>query len=234
MASSGFKAVCFDLFHTLVDVGNVPESVGRYTADMLGVSRQHWNAACFSDVHEIRAPSRHRDIIRSLAHSLDPDISMQVIDAATRDRQRRFDHALMVVEPAVLALLARLKQDNLKLALISNASTGEVSAWPDSPLASLFETAIFSCQCGHAKPEPGIYRAALEQLDVPARECLYVGDGGSDEHRGAREAGMHTVLLTRHVLKRLTDQELRRRISLVHHVIHNLEEITQLLDGNSA
>jgi putative hydrolase of the HAD superfamily len=234
MASSGFKAVCFDLFHTLVDVGNVPESVGRSTADVLGVSRQQWNAACFSDAHEIRAPSRHRDIVQSLAHSLDPGISMQVIDDATRERQRRFDHALMAVEPTVLALLARLKQDNLKLALISNASTGEVSAWPDSPLSPLFETAIFSCQCGYAKPEPGIYHTALEQIDVIAEECLFIGDGGSDEHRGAREAGMHTVLLTRHVRKRLTDEELQRRASLAHHVIHYLEEITLLLDGKRA
>jgi len=229
---SGFKAVCFDLFHTLVDVGRVPESVGRYTADVLGVSRQHWNAACFSDVHEIRTPSCHRDVIQTLAHSLDPDISMQAIDAATRDRQQRFDHALIEIDTDVLALLKRLKQGKLKLALISNASTGEVSAWPASPLAGLFETAVFSCECGHAKPEPAIYKLALEKLGVSAGECLYVGDGGSDEHRGARESGMRTVLLTRHVRKRLTQQELHRRQSQVHHVVHELEQIVHLLNDH--
>ncbi|MEO0080427.1 MAG: hypothetical protein ABIK44_07115, partial [candidate division WOR-3 bacterium] len=31
------------------------------------------------------------------------------------------------------------------------------------------------------------------------QQCLYVGDGSSDEFRGAREAGMTPVLLTRHI-----------------------------------
>ena len=37
------RAVCFDLFHTLVDVGRTPGTPGRYTADILGLDRDAWN-----------------------------------------------------------------------------------------------------------------------------------------------------------------------------------------------
>jgi FMN phosphatase YigB (HAD superfamily) len=34
---------------------------------------------------------------------------------------------------------------------------------------------------------------------VTASESLFVGDGGSDEHRGARRVGLRTALVTRHL-----------------------------------
>lgn len=41
------------------------------------------------------------------------------------------------------------------------------------------------------KPEPEIYRIALESLGVRPDQSVFVGDGGSDELRGAREMGIH-------------------------------------------
>jgi len=38
--------VFFDLFNTLLSVGKVSEAVGRYTADILCLDRDDWNAAC--------------------------------------------------------------------------------------------------------------------------------------------------------------------------------------------
>jgi len=193
------KAVCFDLFNTLVSVGEVPDSVGRYTADVLGVDRELWNSACFGPAHEICRPSVHEDILRTLAHSIDPTIPLDRISEATKERQARFDHALSHVKTAILDTLQTLKQSGLRLALISNASTGEVVAWANSPLASLFDVTLFSCECGLKKPEPAIYLQALENLGASAEECLFIGDGGSQEFQGAAPLGMQT-LLTREFL----------------------------------
>jgi putative hydrolase of the HAD superfamily len=194
------KAVCFDLFNTLVSVGDVPDSVGRYTADVLGIDREQWNSACFGPDHEICQPRAHEDILRTLAHSIDPSIPLDRISAATQERQARFDHALYHVKPSILHTLQTLKQGGLRLALISNASTGEVAAWPNSPLAMLFDVTLFSCECGLKKPEPEIYLQALTSLGTHATECLYIGDGGSREFHGAAPLGMQT-LLTREFLK---------------------------------
>ena len=221
------KAVCFDLFHTLVDVGQqVP---GRYTADILGVSREDWNTACFSDLHDICSPTDHLQVVRILAHSLDPDIPLERIEMACAERQERFDHALRHVEEEVLAVIRALRQRGLRIALVSNASTGEVRAWDESPLAALMDVTVFSCECGHAKPARAIYHHALAGLGVAPHESLFVGDGGSREHEGAREVGLHTVLVTRHVRDRLSDEVLAARRLAARYEIHGLRELLDLL-----
>ncbi len=193
------RGVCFDLFNTLVNVGRVPATVGGYTADILGVDRARWRAACFGAQHEIRRPADALENLRRMARSIDPAIPEARIREAVAHRQRRFDHALQHVPAAVLSVLTELRRRGLRLALVSNASTAEVRAWDGSPLAPLFDVAVFSCECGHAKPEPGIYRQALSALALPAGACLFVGDGGSDEHRGAHAVGLHPLWLTEHV-----------------------------------
>jgi FMN phosphatase YigB (HAD superfamily) len=59
------------------------------------------------------------------------------------------------------------------------------------------DATIFSYEVGYRKPDSRIYRHALAALDVPAADAIFVGDGGSDEHSGARALGMSTVLVTR-------------------------------------
>lgn len=194
-----YKVILFDLFHTLVDVGAAPGASGRYTADILGLSRDAWNKACFGDSHEICQRTDQRSVIRALAHSLDPAIPEEKIIEAAEERQRRFDHALLSVETEVLECLADLNKAGLRLGLLSNASTDEVRAWPDSPLAPFFEQAFFSWECGCAKPQSAFYRHALRQMAVTADECLFIGDGGSDEHRGATKLGIDNILLLRHI-----------------------------------
>lgn len=199
------KAFIFDLFHTLVDVGRAPGAAGRYTADILGVGRAEWNAACFSDAHDICRPTSHYEVIRKLGYSIDPSIPEYRIREAAEERQGRFDHALKNVDAETLSTLEQLRDRGFRLGLISNASTGEVSAWNDSPLAPLFDRAVFSCHCGMKKPDAGIYHHTLDLLGLKAPECFFVGDGGSREHAGASAVGMRTVMITRFI-----DEKTRR------------------------
>jgi putative hydrolase of the HAD superfamily len=185
------RAVCFDLFNTLVNVGTVPRHIGGTTAEVLGVNAQAWNAACFSDDHDICRPTQHLDVIRTLAHCLDPNIPLSRIEEATQQRQARFDYALTGhVPPAAINALGALRNQGYQIALISNASTSEVRAWSKSPLRSLFDVAVFSCDVGMKKPDPAIYHYTAQQLGLLAQQCVFVGDGGSDEHHGAHASGM--------------------------------------------
>lgn len=228
---NSINAVFFDLFHTLVDVAGAPGASGRYTADILGVDRQAWNAACFGDLHEISRPTEHVEVVRVLAHSIDPSIPMVRIEQAAVERQRRFDHALMCIEPQVVAVLDGLRTRGFKLGLISNASSGEVRAWGQSPLAPLFDRAIFSCECGLRKPDPAIFRHALAELGVCARESLFVGDGGSDEHRGAGRAGLYPVLLTRYLRGPGSGKKRAERLRWAKREIGALDELPGMIEG---
>lgn len=206
------RAVCFDLFNTLVNVGTVPTHVGDTTAKLLGVEASAWNKACFSDEHEICRPTNHFDVIRTLAHQLDPQIPLERIENATRQRQARFDYALTThVSQEVVNTLRKLRDQGYQVALISNASTAEVQAWPESPLQSLFDVSVFSCHVGMKKPDPAIYHYTAELLRVDPQHCVFVGDGGSDEHHGAHASGMIPLWLTCH----LKEETITRRQSML-------------------
>ena len=123
------RAVCFDLFNTLVNVGTAPTHIGGTTAEVLGVEASAWNKACFSEDHEICRPTNHFDVVRTLAHRLDPQIPLARIEDATRQRQARFDYALTThVSQEVVNTLRKLRNQGYQIALISNASTAEVQA----------------------------------------------------------------------------------------------------------
>lgn len=224
-----YRAIFFDLFHTLVSVSNAPGTTGRYTADILGVDRQRWNEACFSEHHAICEPTEHHEVIRTLAHSIDPLVSEEQILEASEERQRRFDYALKNIDEHVLICLNTLRERGYQLGLISNASSGEVRAWPDSPLQALFHSAVFSCEVGRKKPDPDIYHHALQTLDCVAHEALFVGDGGSHEHQGAQAVGLHTVFITQHIQDMASDKlEQRRRYS--RYEIAHLDQLPAILD----
>ena len=190
-----FRAIIFDLFHTLTsaDVIRLP---GRGTSEILGVSREDWNDQLLVHSQE-RLRGTVTDpfvIIEKMAHAIDPEIHDATIRQAVANRIDRFRRALMNIEDGVLGTLARIRADGKLLGLISNADVNEIQGWNDSPLNEYFDSVIFSCNVGYMKPEKEIYLRCLRELDVEPEEALYVGDGGSDELRGAKEVGMTTVM----------------------------------------
>ncbi|MFW5747970.1 MAG: HAD family hydrolase, partial [bacterium] len=97
--------------------------------------------------------------------------------------------------------------------------------WPGSPLEDLFDTVVFSCEAGYAKPEPEIYRIALERLGAEADEAVFIGDGSSGELEGARRAGLDTVMAAG-VIRRIWPWEIDVRAA---HADAIVEVIDQLL-----
>jgi putative hydrolase of the HAD superfamily len=167
-------------------------------------------------------------ILRGLAHAADPSISEERIREALRIRIQRFRQSLMRVPEENIEALRRIRAAGLRLGLISNADVMEVAAWAESPLARLFDVTIFSCAVGCMKPEPAIYYKCLEALELSADECLFVGDGGSDELRGAREVGLSTVFVSG-VVSELWPDRVPSRMAMCHHHIERLPDILRVL-----
>lgn len=110
------------------------------------------------------------------------------------------------------------------MALLSNAEVMEVAAWDETEAARLFDATVISCRVGLVKPEPGIYELCLRKLGVTAVEAIFVGDGGSDELQGAREAGMTTVMVTG-VIRELWPDRVTARLHQADYVIERLSEL---------
>jgi putative hydrolase of the HAD superfamily len=194
------KAVLFDLFHTLVCVPP-PGLVGEASVpSILGVSSAEWQRRYYEDDVLGRCLGHVRDPVeamRRVTHSIDPTVSEERILAAVESRRRRFEIGLVEVEGAILAALDRLRAADIRTALVSDAGADDVEAWSRSPLRHRLDATVFSYEVGVRKPSRAIYEHALTAVGVPAKDALFVGDGGSDEHRGARAVGMGSVLVTR-------------------------------------
>lgn len=194
------KAVLFDLFHTLASVpppalaGEIPVS------EILGVSAHDWHRLYYDEDVLGRCVGHVCDgveAMRRVTHALDPTVDEERILEAVRSRQRRFELGLIQIEPQMLDALDRLRAADIRTVLVSDAGADDVECWDRSPLRTRLDATLFSYKLGFRKPDPRIYAQALRAADVRAQDALFVGDGGSDEHRGARAMGISPVLVTR-------------------------------------
>lgn len=60
-------------------------------------------------------------------------------------------------------------------------------------IQNIFTTMVFSSEIGCIKPTPDIYAKALQGLDVPHSEVLFVGDSLRYDMEGAKRMGFTTV-----------------------------------------
>lgn len=91
--------------------------------------------------------------------------------------------------------LARLQRAGLRLGIVSNSDGRVEEALTAAGLRHYFEVVVDSGVAGVEKPDPAIFRAALDVLGVAAEEALYVGDLYEVDVLGANAAGIPAVLL---------------------------------------
>jgi putative hydrolase of the HAD superfamily len=91
--------------------------------------------------------------------------------------------------------LDRLGAAGIRLGVVSNSDGRVDAALAAAGLRDCFEVVIDSALFGAEKPDPAIFRAALEALRVAPEEALYVGDLYEVDVLGARAAGMEAILL---------------------------------------
>jgi HAD superfamily hydrolase (TIGR01509 family) len=91
--------------------------------------------------------------------------------------------------------LARLRRAGLKLGVVSNSDGRVEEALEAAGLLVYFDVVVDSGVAGVEKPDPAIFLAALDALDVRPAEALHVGDLYEVDVIGANAAGIPAVLL---------------------------------------
>jgi putative hydrolase of the HAD superfamily len=221
------RAVVFDLFHTITSL-EATCTERPPTHRMLGVEREAWREQLLHHTPD-RVIGKDRDpveMVRRMAWAIDPTIPDEVISEAVINRIDVFRCALSRVPEPNRKTLSELKRRGKKLGLVSNADVSEVDGWGDSPIAGLFDSVVFSCHAGVAKPEPEIYLRSLRELKLTPDQCLYVGDGGSNELEGARGVDLTTVLVTGD-MGDLPEHDVRARKNHADYVIENLTDLIE-------
>ena len=99
--------------------------------------------------------------------------------------------------PDALPVLRKLRDAGLKMGLISNFEEWLERLLEAVEATSFFDVRVISGIEGIEKPDPAIFRLALDRLGARADESVYVGDNVTYDVEPARELGMTAVLLDR-------------------------------------
>ena len=192
------KAVVFDFYGTLSPGRTEHEqSAARLAqAGALGVDAAALDAEMTATVTE-RFTGAGGSIEGSLAWvcaRIGAHPSPQQLAEAARVRlvcERSFGRP----RPEAVPVLTALRAAGLRIGVVSDCSAELPQYFPDLPIAPLVDAPVFSFVLGVKKPAAAIFLACCSALDVDPGECLYVGDGGSNELPGARDTGMRAVHL---------------------------------------
>jgi len=220
------KAIYFDLFFTLI----VPRYQNTDTEyDILNLSVTEWENYAENDaLYKERALGlikAEEVIIDKIISAIPFKVSHLQKEKVLLAREDRMKAALENVSIEIFDTLKCLKDKNIKIGLISNADVIDCKHWKQSQLSSLFDDAIFSCNVGMLKPDRRIYELAMNHLNVLPTECMFVGDGGSNELYGAKSVGMKTIFTEALELK--ADQ---KRISIMEHADYHVKCFREILD----
>ena len=185
------KVVIFDLFETLIsefDAGHpsiteVAQTLGLPAEDFKREYVNHRPARCTGQLD-------YAVSLRYIVGKLGGKSPENTIKTLAERRHSAFARHLRHVEPEILDMLNEIAASGIRIGLISNTDGSEILDWENSPLSDFFNVTVFSNVVGMVKPDPDIYQHACENLGVAPSDCIFIGDGNSDELRGAAQVGM--------------------------------------------
>ena len=228
-----YQHLFFDLDHTLWDYDrNVQESLSElflhYKLEKLGVlSAQHlidsfyavnfklWSAY---DKGELQKEElRTTRFPRIFAHA-------GIVDAVIPEEfEGDFMHRTSSkphLFPHTIEILDYLKP-NYKLYVITNGfDESQAKKMKSSGLDDYFELVVTSETTGHKKPDPRIFRYAMQQAGASKENSLMIGDNPISDIKGAYDAGIDQVFFN----------PLGKSIDLIPtYTISHLRELEQIL-----
>jgi putative hydrolase of the HAD superfamily len=132
-----------------------------------------------------------------------PELVRMLLGGSSDDELRRYleaEHAAWAPARRLAQwsrpLLDALRRRGLKLGLVSNTFD---PGWllrrdlEEQGLSERLDVAVFSSDVGKRKPDPAIYRAALDPLGVAPAAAVFVGDRLVEDVQGPAALGMRTV-----------------------------------------
>jgi putative hydrolase of the HAD superfamily len=203
------KAVFFDGYGTLL---HAPSPVDHMRDELLRFGHRAPESALASALKaEMRLYREHchaahdepslRQLREKCAHVFMESIELQTgmrvalsVDDVVTALVRAFRFELFDdVETAIQAL----RSHACTLGVISNWDYRLPRIFDELGMGGAFDFVLTSAALGIRKPDPAIFRRALERASVDAGNSLHVGDDPEHDYDPARECGMRALLLDR-------------------------------------
>ncbi|MFI6447802.1 HAD-IA family hydrolase [Kitasatospora sp. NPDC050543] len=86
-------------------------------------------------------------------------------------------HSKVRAVPAMVELVQRARDAGIVVALLSNSyGFDPYNPYVETGVWDLFDVRVISGEEGIAKPDVAIYQRALDRMDLPAGDCIFVDD----------------------------------------------------------
>jgi FMN phosphatase YigB (HAD superfamily) len=190
-------AVLFDLYDTLVHVSPngsfyhaVPTALGIRPDRWLAGYRALASAAMTGEVPDITSR------VHLACHWAGQPRDLGTVAAVVGDLLPLL-YAGIEPDCQAVTVLDQLRAEGVRLAIVSNAASHSERVLDLFGFRDRVDATAMSWSAGILKPDPRIYRLALDALGVAPGEAAFVGDGRDHELRGARRLGLRAVLIDR-------------------------------------
>ncbi|MDX6591039.1 MAG: putative hydrolase of the superfamily [Gaiellales bacterium] len=197
-----YDAVLLDAYGTLIELDRPFERLRSAVAKRLGeeISPQDARRAFTAEIshyvancHRARDAATLREVRLECAGIVLEELGLgypaqdALVVLADALRFRPFDD----VEPA----LAAIRERGLATAVVSNWDCSLPEALDHVGLR--FDAVVDSATAGTPKPDPAMFRLAVQRLGVDPARVLHVGDRDDTDGEGARAAGLDVVIVDR-------------------------------------
>lgn len=202
MSGTRLQALIFDVDGTLAETEEAHRCAFNDAFATAGLP-WNWEPPLYL---ELLAVAGGRERIRHYIETLQPQFLRhpdldERIAAVHADKTRRYAERVVAGEvalrPGVRRLLDEAQGAGMRLAIATTTGMNNVLALLDAALGpggrAYFEVIGAGEQAAAKKPAPDVYRWVLDQLDIPAGNCLAIEDS-SNGLRSALSAGIPTVI----------------------------------------
>lgn len=187
------QAVIFDMYETLITHYRSPLYFGAQMAADARIKEEAFQVLWQqTEIARTIGKLTFEDVIENILQAnqcYSKAIYNKIIEKRYAAKRESFRH----LHPEILPMLAQIKENGLQIGVISNCFSEETKVIRESVLFPYFDAVFLSYEQGLAKPDKEIFYRCLQKLSVKAEECLYVGDGGSQELETAKALGMRAV-----------------------------------------
>ena len=209
-----FKAVIFDMYETLITHYNCPLYFGTEMAKDAGIPKDEFQKLWRPTEYE-RSIGKLRleeviEMILKEHNCYSDDLLKNIVDKRIAVKKECFRH----MHEEIIPMLLKLKEKGILIGLISNCFSEEAKVIRESELFPYFDAVYLSYEQGIQKPDEEIYIRCMNTLNVKPEECLYIGDGGSNELEAAKKLGMKAMQAVWY-LKSETIQNVSRKADFI-------------------
>ena len=131
------------------------------------------------------------------------------------------------LKKGVIQTLKKLKQLNIKTAIISDLTTNiQLRKMSKLGITPLIDVLVTSEEAGSEKPNPIMFLLALNKLSVLPSDAIMVGDNPINDIEGGNSVGLDTILITN---KKSTEIQFNEDYQKPNYTVKEIPEILSIL-----